>query len=139
MTNEIVNVSDQLVTILMGNIEKTGGYLNNAVEFTMAQAPLVVQDFLQWSFWSNIFIIGILLGSIGLMGIIYRFIHRWAKKKENFEHFGHPGYFLPTMVMGIISIVFLSISFHCLYTAVQIKVAPRVFLIEKCAAMVNPR
>lgn len=113
--------------------------LVQAVGFAQEQAPLVIQEFLTWKFYEAGLDILMSLVILGILGIIYYIIHRWSKELESFDK---------TMTRGICSFLLFA-SFIVLYheglmnihtpvkTMIQIKVAPRVYLIEYVSEQVK--
>ena len=54
MTNTVEVVNNSLNDVLARGLEATGGYIEKATNFAIEQAPDVVNQYLQWEFWSNV-------------------------------------------------------------------------------------
>lgn len=97
-------------------------WAKQGMEFTKEQAPLVVQEFLNWSFWSDAILAVV---SFVLMVVLIYLLKRFWNSIE--DELG-AGLF---QIFGIIiSVVFCCLFISCIHDLVKIKLAPRVYLIE---------
>ena len=112
------------------NMEKAA---NSAGEFVIEQMPDVIQQYLAWEFYSNIFIAACCsIVSIFLI-IMFRILYSIGKN-DNWDN--------PAPIFGLIILFILNIvsGFHILfhtYSAVKVSVAPKVVLLEKAASLVS--
>lgn len=141
MTNNVPQetINSVLVDILKGakdasseiyGASKTG--IVKAVDFAQEQAPLVVQEFLQWKFaqatiWTVVSVIGLVV-----LGYFTKKCFDWIEDSGG------------ASVMGVIfgGFFFALLVFAALIPNVEqmvkVKIAPRVYLIEWVSDQVNP-
>lgn len=100
-----------------------------AVDFAQEQAPLVVQEFLQWKFAEGLIRLVVSLIVIGVSIWVCRKALKWMSNEDNDD----------TKVVGAVAIVFaITICFTVtlkgalpnMEQIAKIKIAPRVYLIE---------
>lgn len=123
-------------------IQKTLEYLNSAEAFLTAQVPDFINQFLMWCFYEKLFFIALFPILFLFFLTITIILKRTLPAKENF-YLGSPttphGFlyvisYILTVVAIIISLV--SIPFNT-YDLIKIKVAPKVYLVEKVMDMVK--
>jgi len=117
------NLTEKLTVLVdyATDLAKTGA------DFTKEQAPLVVNEFLTWSFFHSCFMAGFYLG-ICLIAwfILYRFFGKAVNNSKHTDGFSLPAWCFILMftvfpVLGCVSNILES---------VKIKVAPRIYMIE---------
>lgn len=144
MTNNVPQetINSVLVDILKGakdasseiyGASKTG--IVKAVDFAQEQAPLVVQEFLQWKFAQSVIYVIIALISIGVLAWIFAQSRKWASENnDGSEVFAWFGMFI-SLVVSVV--VVFSVLVPNVEQMVKVKVAPRVYLIEWVSDQVN--
>jgi hypothetical protein len=107
---------------------------SNVTNWANAEVPLFIQEFLIWNFYSGIInIVGILLSLVIIFGLYIKF------KKYLVESFNNGD---PLMVITLVFIIPIAISlvvvlFCDVKDVIQIKVAPKVYLVEKAAELIK--
>ncbi len=116
-------------TQLLDFIRKTA---ENAEGFVVDQAPLFIQEYLQFNFYQDV-AFGIILFLILILNILGVFkLYFWCKALKSSEiHDGH----IVCSILGFCIMISLIVvcGTHCLgYTieAIKIKVAPRVYIVD---------
>ena len=120
-----------LTALLYRGLEKSGGYVEKAMDFTIEQAPLAVKEYALWIFWSSV--IWALFWLIPVVILCILGIKWWKNKSSDSETRGWCK-------------VFAVIAFGCMCGALvpvadkstiaaKAAVAPRVLLIEKAAEL----
>lgn len=104
--------------------------LKSVKDFSVEQVPLVVQEYINWIFWSNCF--GAILALIAMIiaAIIWRKIYKTVDGDTDDQVF--------TLIMGSLVMVAFSIPM-CVHFAKAAKahIAPRVVIIEKISELVK--
>lgn len=103
---------------------------NTATEFAIEQAPLVVQEFLAWEFWSNVTIAAFSLAAFIVAALALKFIRKVSLKKpfDDCDFFiVFVGSAISLAAIIISTLAFASSTRH----AVKAKVAPRIIILEK--------
>jgi hypothetical protein len=107
---------------------------SNVTNWANAEVPLFIQEFLIWNFYSGLInIVGILISLVIIFGLCIKF------KKNLFESFEYGD---PLMVITLVFTIPIAISllvvlFCDVKDVIQIKVAPKVYLVEKAAEMIK--
>lgn len=116
-------MTNSLDSAIAEAIRATQGGVAKAVDFTLDQAPEVIQQFLVWKFWPTFMNLIILT----IMTIILLFFSRISYKQVKDGNNG----WIPGVVMPIFFSIFtVGFLFSAAAKLVQIKVAPKVYLIE---------
>jgi uncharacterized membrane protein YcjF (UPF0283 family) len=99
----------------------------NAGEFVQREAPLVANEIVAWSFWSNV--VGCVEALIALALMVS--IASWGLRNWKKANYGDSFFAVPSTLGIVLSllITFLPLSM-CLSNAVKAAVAPRVVIIE---------
>ena len=107
---------------------------SNVTNWANAEVPLFIQEFLIWNFYSGLInIVGILILLVITFGLYIKFKKYLVESFKNGE---------PLMALSLVFIIplviFLVIGLFCsVKDVIQIKVAPKVYLIEKAAEMIK--
>lgn len=109
---------------------------SNVTNWANAEVPLVIQEFLIWNFYSGLInIVGILV----FLGIVFSLCIKF--KKNIIETFKYDDFL--TAVISIITIfcaIFSTVGlFSNVKDIIQIKVAPKVYLVEKAAELIKQK
>lgn len=129
------NVQQAIVSILMG-AKSVGGDIVDAsktaivssLDMIKSQAPDLIEEFLKWKFtyYTMLSIIGLVLLILGIIVTI------WTIKVDDMDY-------VPLCIFGgiIPSVVGSILFFSNVFTAVQIYIAPKIYLIEYVVSMVR--
>lgn len=114
------------LTKYMDELEKA---LSTSAEFAAKEAPLVVQEFLEWEFWSSVMAAtGCLLFVIAFLVSVYRNRKFFA---DNFE-------LAPLLVIpGIVVILAAVCVCERTARAAKVSIAPRLVLLEKVSELAH--
>lgn len=130
MSEETKNALD---SVLADAIQKTQGGIEKAVDFSLEQAPLLIQEALTWygvkSFLSMLLSVAILIALV----VIFVKAFKWAKKHNYDEEdmfFGCLFFAMGSIIPIVIAASFFSIEW------IQIWIAPRVWLIEYASKLI---
>lgn len=137
------NLNQVLIEILSG-VKSAGGEVfvaskdavRKSVDFVSEQAPDVVREFCVWRFWESVIMAGFYIGLAVVLFFLFRYLSKKAaeavKKCDSYDAGGFE--FLTVLLLA------LSIIVPCLFlgvgglsnvkNAVQVKVAPKVYIIE---------
>jgi hypothetical protein len=109
---------------------------SNVTNWANAEVPLVIQEFLIWNFYSGLInIVGILISLVIIFGLCIKF-----KKTllESFKCGEDPLLMIITLIFTIPIVISLLVFLFCdVKDVIQIKVAPKVYLVEKAAEMIK--
>lgn len=104
--------------------------LKTVKDFSAEQVPLLVQEYLNWIFWSNCFGAILALIAMIIVAIIWRKIYKTAD--------GDTADQILTLIMGSLFMVAFSIPMFAHFTqAAKVHIAPRVVIIEKVSEIVK--
>lgn len=122
-------MNTNLTQVIIETIEQSKQVLGEGFDFAKKETPLVIQEFLNWGFIQSI-----VTGTFFLMVFLllcYTAIRLWKwvvrARDEETQFFGGLWAFILSMV--IVPILWYGVLRNA-KTAIQIKVAPRVYLIE---------
>lgn len=115
-------------------VDKLEGAANSVSEFAQQEIPLVLQEYLNWTFYSSLFcglawfvmltLIGLLLMKLAIMG----------KNESGFESPECAFPLIFSVAFHFIAIVALLTN---MYTCVKVAVAPRVVILEQIRFLIN--
>ena len=105
---------------------------NNITNWASAEIPSFIQEFLAWNFYSGL--INISICSIILGAVVWLFIKFRKQLLEMFDDCNPIMLFIGTGI-GIAFILLPVAIYNNAKEVVQIKVAPKVYLVEKAAMM----
>jgi hypothetical protein len=140
---KVIDQSKPIFAILAKGMEKAGGYVEQAVDFTVQQAPLVVREYAAWVCVSSLIWAVTWLFPIAVLGYITKQIWTCCKQfwKEGSEQ-NCSDTLAASFGMCLLTLVGALLIFGCimkvgghLETAAKAKFAPRVLLIEKAAEL----
>lgn len=104
--------------------------VKKAGEFSAEQAPLVVQEFLAWEFWSHA--VGAVVCGVAII-VIALVIRKIWNITESFDELRFGG-----SLFGGMACVGLMVGLCCnSYYAGKVAVAPRIVVLEKIATLVK--
>ena len=102
---------------------KTGG------EFAAEQAPLLVQEFLAWTFWEATLAMIAWLLAAALLGLMCRKFCKWGRAAVSY--LDQNPLFLGCVLSGLFGLVMLIPAAINAHKMVKVSVAPRVVLVEE--------
>lgn len=111
--------------------EKALEYIKSAEEFAIEQAPLVIQEFYHWCFWSHLFLL--LIGATGLL-VFYKSF-KWGY--DNYVDSDADFPMGVEIISGVFWLASLTMFIHNLYGLIKVWVAPRVYLITYISEMIK--
>jgi hypothetical protein len=138
--------SDAMDMQLKSNINELIEWSKNSIyktnDFAQEQMPLVVQEFLSWTFYSNM-MCGIATTSLFMIFLsIGIYNYRVEIKKEDAWDELNPNIFLTLVSLFLVVFIFITPLFrNCMYgsfeQAIKCKIAPRIVVIEKIGELVK--
>jgi len=111
--------------------------IEKAIDSASKEAPILCEEYLRWNFWKNILKFLAPMCGFFIFGGIYIFIGQKINWNLDDHHFFGG---IAVIISAIVSCFFFLItlfSFDCLLTAIQIHIAPRVFLLEQVMNLVK--
>lgn len=136
MSIETTSIPDDLKQRLVDSLDKVAEWVRQAEVFAADQAPLVVQDILAWGWYGNIApCIGLVVVSLAMMAVsaLLAVAASRAFKSDN----GNTA--IPCTVVSVLLAIFmwfpLPFSFQHGMTALKVKEAPRVYILEKIGVL----
>lgn len=112
-------------------------------DFISREAPLFVQEYVAWVFWSNVLAVMVLLGGAATMYGLGRWFHKKRTAfyaRADLKYFDGEGWTIGMILSWIAAAVLVSAAaFHFAPAALKAKIAPRVLLVEKAAELVGIR
>lgn len=115
-------------SILDAFLGKTLEYLNSTEAFLQKNVPAYVEELLLFNFYSALFgaIVTVSILAIALI-FLWNYVRKYKHLSDDAAFFHGVGIFMVITIFGIAS--------YCnILTAIKIKVAPRVYLVEKVSA-----
>lgn len=123
-----MDVNEELKVKMLEYLSHMESGLKSAADFSVEQAPLVVQEFIAWEFWKHTIVASAgILFSCCLLALFWRL--QKAMKGED-----------RLMVIGVgVCAVVISLCISCAEASMAVKaaVAPRVVVLEKVASLVK--
>lgn len=126
---------------LLQLLETSTDMLQRALDSANAEIPLVIQQYLDWQFWNCIFnivcsIAVLVLSWFAHKGIQYKI--RQSRKENNYI----TSEIEVLMIVGYTCIAFIALlatilGIECIREAIQICVAPKVYLIESIKTFIK--
>jgi hypothetical protein len=109
---------------------------SNVTNWANAEVPLVIQEFLIWNFYSGLInIVGILV----FLGIVFSLCIKFKKNIIDSFKYVDP---LSIVFSSIIPccVIFSTVGLFCnVKDIIHIKVAPKVYLVEKAAELIKQK
>lgn len=136
--SEAQQVPDPVVEQIRSSMSTLLEYVEAGAEFAAEQAPLVAQELIAWGFWDGV--VGAVSSALVLMFGSYFFVKFSIGLSRAIKEDDDDGMFMN--VLGLLPIVILWFFAACrllcnVSTIIKASVAPRVYLIEKIAELVN--
>ena len=101
--------------------------LDTAATFTAEQTPLLVQEYLDWIFWSSL--LGAVASIAGLM--IAAAVFRWTRNYYKMNpRSNNPGPGFTCAAAAVLSIPLTLNTIYCAAFVLKVSVAPRLVIIE---------
>ncbi len=128
-------MNTNLTQVIIETIEQSKSILGEGLSLAKEQTPLVVNEFLIWKFWESL-ITGIAWMLIAIIALYCSFrLVKWAAKciREDSDDI----LVLPVGIACIVLFIPWFFSISLLKESLQIKIAPRVYLIEYVAKTVS--
>lgn len=122
-------MNEELQKVLASLVEKSMKLAEETGTWALEQAPLLIEQFLRWEFYSHLFLL-----VISIIILIASYFLGKLAIKENEKTYSEMNdfFFLGGMVGSIIGTVAgLPMFFISIYTMIFIKVAPEIYLIQK--------
>jgi len=127
-------------------VEWTGETAEKIGDFAAKEIPPFITEYLTWKFWENAFHIilyaGSVIGAIIIVGCMVKFtMHCFKKKDENgYSSDWEFASVLSTIISAVCSVLFFCIALKefpskNILDCMQIKLAPKVYLVEKAAEL----
>lgn len=136
-----VSKADSWNDILKENSQEVLKWAKESAEktadFAAAQTPLYIQEYLAWQFWSNSLkyvILVLVTGSSLVLAFIVGNKAKWGSSDT--VQFSN----IVTIVSGFVGVLCLCacfINLDWVFNAVEVKVAPRVVLVEQLAKTIH--
>lgn len=114
---------------LINGAQKAG---TEAFLFTKEQVPDVIQQLLRWKFAEALSVAAFCLALITLCFWVARWA--WEAEGKSYMDEGHAFCFMLSLLTSLISIIFLWVN---ALTALQIYIAPKVYLLEYAATLIK--
>lgn len=129
-------MNEELEKRLEKYLETLESTITQASDFAIEQTPLVVQEYLSWIFWSNIFLFALnIIIIIFCIFLMFKLRFVMAKNMDTDIAVGFQILcFIMSSVGIILGFIFSAVS---LYYAIKVAVAPRVVLLEKISELIN--
>jgi predicted PurR-regulated permease PerM len=123
---------EKLLEIVARMLSKTAELLEKGASILADEIPKVVQEYLTWKFTENMVYGCIQIAIAVIVAVVVYRIHKWCVK-ENFYNDTDLAPIIALCYCVAFAIIgtFLGFGTSKIMTAVQIKIAPRVFLIEE--------
>lgn len=129
MNEETQNLINSKITELLSWLEEAG---KTGSSFVVEQTPLYIQELLAWNFWYSLmwFIFGVGLWVVASLFTIPAFKADWDYDNKDF---GKKMCIFPALICFMIGLFIWPENF----TWLQIKLAPRVWLVEYLQGMIQ--
>lgn len=127
-------MNDELNKRLLEGFDKAQEYVKAGGDFVAEQAPLVVQEVLRWGLSSHIFWALLCVGFCVAIPLVYRWGYNFCKRHDAVDEM----MVAVTFILSSIGEIIFTIScLYHLYMIVYILVAPRLYILETLAAIIN--
>ncbi len=127
-------MNEQIQQEILKYLQAFQSGVEKAGTFTAEQAPLVVQEFIQWQIWGNL--LEVLYFGLGLF-ICYKLFLKLKKDLLEFvvKNKYSSGAEVLYVPLTIVALIFAMFFFYALSSAAKALVAPRVVVIEKISEL----
>lgn len=137
ITTNVPSVGDAFKDIILRYMDKFDGAVEKTVDFAVAETPIVINEYLQWGFYSNVAAIAFILFLV-IVSVVSTFLLIRKYKDPNFDEDSFIAVaWTITSIVAVIASLIISFAIIPVSTmnCIKIKVAPRVYLIEKAMEM----
>ena len=131
-------MNEEMNNKLVEYLDSLGGVAKAAASFAGDNLPMVIQEFLAWEFYSNIFIVMlcILAGILGLC-LGRAGLENYNKLVQQDKSTDDTSVVIP-IIFGVMLLgLAIGLGSISAYQAVKVKVAPRIVVLEKISDMVG--
>lgn len=123
-----VEINEEIKQKMIEYLQSFEAGIKKAGEFTAEQAPLVVQEFLAWSFWSD-FAMAIVLS--GLLAVGLRIVSGWWPRLDEYDR-------IPIGMISVFGTLILTAGvLVSAFGAAKVAIAPRIVVLEKISELVK--
>jgi hypothetical protein len=126
-----MNIDEELKNKLTEYLVSLESGLKSAKDFSTEQVPLVVQEYLNWIFWSNLALLLLFITIFSFMVFVINQIRKRVSDDNATDC-----YFVMFFI-GLFSLFPLLGLMECGAKAMKVKIAPRIVIIEKVADLVK--
>ena len=125
-----MEINEEIKQKMLDYLQSFEAGIKKAGEFSAEQAPLVVQEFLAWEFWSHFVGAALCLLTLLTIGAV---VWKICKVTESFDELRFGGCLFGGMAsVGLL--IGLMVNSYC---AGKVSVAPRIVVLEKIATLVK--
>lgn len=125
-------MNEELQKQLAGLIDKASAAGEKAWDFAAKQAPELIQQLLAWKFWEAVMAVVALLIGISIAAWVAR---RAAKESEKGWDERNDGWIIAGILSAIVGVMMIAGICSLTARAVEIKIAPKVYLIEYISSL----
>jgi len=131
-------MEEQFKIMMLNALQKTGAGIEKAVDFVGAEAPTLIKECLEYYLVFNIINIITMLITLVVLSVV---LYKTFNKAKGLDYSKHTDLkIILFIVSGVLSVMLMGAG-HTIQTlaleAIKIKIAPRVFLIEKTREMIR--
>jgi hypothetical protein len=121
---------------LIDLVEKTKAGVEKGVDFAMQEAPKFIEELLKWKFYESLLAVVAAVLAFAILTTLYIVVYR--KMKDADEESRIITRVLSTLIFLAVSCaVIFPTAFRNTKTMVEIKVAPRVYLVDYAASLMK--
>lgn len=124
-----MEINEELKKKMVEYLDQLETNLKSVKDFGAEQVPLLVQEYLNWLFWSNIglTIIGAMIFTTIIIGAfkVYKFCRQTDDRV------------MTIILSGVVSVVGLIPFFTGIHNAAKVHIAPRVVILEEVTNLVK--
>lgn len=132
--NKEENLKEFVLEKAKAYTEKAEMGVNGFVSFVEKEAPVVASEFLQFRFFKHSFAAG---SATALMAVLTTLLAYMLLNEKVKEALDGGNYFVAFICFVGVVLIFSLTAYENIVSAVQIKIAPRVYLLENLAKLVK--
>lgn len=117
-------MDEQLKQLLVTSVNEGKTALYQSVDFLKQQAPDMVEQFLRWSIWGNVF--WIVVDALIIAALIFLIKFCSGRIEEGIEEWE-----IGKWISGVLIVCFVIGFFSCINDLIHVWVAPKHFLYEE--------
>lgn len=125
-----INLDNELKQRLIDSLDKVEEWVRAGEGFAKEQAPLVVQDIVNWGVWGY----GV-MAIAAAVGIVACLVVAYISFKKSYDRYDVDGWFIVAMIASVATILLSTSLTFTIQVTLKASITPRVYVLEQLGVL----